>query len=330
VMWIAGVSLIQMVRRERKGFSNGAMMVSMGVGSFVGPIVGRILLHRSELSRLLADGQSTLAMRQLLTLEKMQQPIEAGSFSIIFWMLGIVALISGVVIGLWGQRPGRFLQDEAPTWDQTWKDLVQLVQFRKFWVLVIPLCLLGGPVFQTSNQFLPYRADELGLKKKVEGGGVEDHGWIWLTQLKLVMWIPGGAAVGLLAGRRAPGIAAVIMLAAFSLSAGGIGFCTAAWQLFCFVAMFEFVRQFMRWSHAGYMSEHLPPHLRATAIGCAITFSGLGSAIFAWIAHEVFTRSNNDTTIPFIMGLTVGLIGTVILFVCDWRKPIKDEESAKD
>ena len=334
VMWIAGVSLIQMVPAARKGLSNGAMMVSMGIGSFVGPIVARILLHRHQLSEVLAgriveedtDRTPTVqAFRYLLNFDKMPGSIELQSFGIIFVILGFIALGSGLMIGLWGQRPGRFDRDEPPTWDDTIRDVRQLICIRKFWILVIPLCLLGGPVFQTSNQFLPYRAEELGLTVKLADGTVEDHGWIWLTQLKLIMWIPGGLAVGLLAGKRAPGFAAVLMLGSFSLATAGTGFSATAWQLFTSVAIFEFVRQFMRWSHAGYMSEHLQPHLRPTAIGCAITFSGLGSAIFAWIAHYVFEYTGNSTRIPFAMGVCVGLAGTAMLFICDWLKPIKEE-----
>ena len=162
---------------------------------------------------------------------------------------------------------------------RAFQDVGQLLRNSTFWALVIPLALLGGPVFQASNQFLPYRAEDLGLKQ-----GSEDLGWIWLKLLQTIMWIPGGVAVGMLAGRRAPGLAAVAMLGAFSLAAAGIGFSAVAWQIFVSVAFFEFARQFMRWSHAGYMSEHMPDSLRATAIDCTITFSGLGSTIYSWVA----------------------------------------------
>lgn len=67
-----------------------------------------------------------------------------------------------------------------------------------------------------------------------------------------------------------PGIAAVIILAAFSVSVPGIGVSQLAWELFLAAAAFEFVRQFMRWSHAGYMSEHMPSDLPATAIGMTL------------------------------------------------------------
>ncbi len=112
-----------------------------------------------------------------------------------------------------------------------------------------------------------------------------------MTLLKRLMWLPGGAAVGFLAGRRAPGIAAVLMFGTFSVMALGIGFSQVAWQLFASVAVFEFVRQFMRWSDAGYLSEHMPSELRSTAIGCSITFSGLGSTIFGWLAAAEEIRS---------------------------------------
>lgn len=192
----------------------------------------------------------------------------------------------------------------------------------KFWALVTALCLIGGPVFQASNQFLPYRAKDLGL---IEAGG-QDNGWIWLQLLKTLMWIPGGAAVGLLAGRRAAGLAAVLMLGSFSLACLGIGASQLVWQLFASVAVFEFVRQFMRWSHAGYMSEHLDPSLRSTAIGFAITFSGLGSVIYAWVVPLIWDPKARDfdSLWPFVAAAVVGIGGACGLFAFDRLRPIRE------
>ena len=52
LMWIAGISLIQMVTPQKKGLSNGLMMASIGVGSLLGPLGGRALIYRQELSEL--------------------------------------------------------------------------------------------------------------------------------------------------------------------------------------------------------------------------------------------------------------------------------------
>jgi MFS family permease len=326
LMWIAGISLIQMVAPGKKGLSNGSMMVSMGVGSLLGPIGGRALLYRRELAGLVPGDWSELWSR-LFNLSSMTTRPRLEDFEVLFWLLMLTTLICGVLIALWGQRPGRFERDQPPGWNQTVKDLGELSRTPKFWALVLALCLIGGPIFQASNQFLPYRAEDLGLKD-----GSQDAGWIWLTLLKTLMWIPGGAAVGLLAGRRAPGIAAVLMLAGFSLGALGIGESQVVWQLACCVALFEFVRQFMRWSHAGYMSEHLPSRLRATAIGFAITFSGLGSAIYAWVMPMLWNPQADDfpSYWPFRAAFLLGLVGTLGLLVYDRLHPIRDPNFNED
>jgi hypothetical protein len=230
----------------------------------------------------------------------------------------------GLAIGLWGQRLGRFDRGETPGWHQTLADLGRLIRDPRFWALVLTLCVLGGPVFQSSNQFLPYRAEDLHLKI-----GAEDHGWVWLQLLKTIMWIPGGLAVGLLAGRRAPGLAAVAMLGCFSLAGLGIGLSSIRVHLFVSVAIFEFVRQFMRWSHAGYLSEHMPGALRATAIGLSITFAGLGSTIYGWGADFVWNPDaiGFRSSYPFFAAALAGLLGCVGLMVFDRITPIRVPDS---
>lgn len=323
MMWIAGVSLIQMVAPEKKGLSNGLMMASLGVGSVAGPVAGRVLLYRQELSGILSDGNWSDFWLRLFSFAPMTTTPQVSDFMIIFWLLTGSTLVCGVLIGLWGQRPGRFDRRESHGWGQTWQEMARLARTPTFWALVMAMCFLGGPVFQASNQFLPYRAEDLGLKT-----GAEDHGWIWLQLLKTLMWIPGGLAVGMLAGRRAPGIAPVIMLAVFSLAALGIGESRLAWQVFCCVALFEFVRQFMRWSHAGYLSEHMPSNLRATAIGCSITFSGLGSTIFAWAADHVWSPAapGFQSSHPFFAATVLGLIGATGLLIFDRFIPIRQKQ----
>ena len=323
LMWIAGISLVQMVVPEKKGLSNGSMMASLGIGSFLGPICGRALLHRTELWSLVDAGQWSVVWAKLWTFQPMTKP-HVSDFALIFWILTFTVLLSGVAILVAGQRPGKFDKQESHNWQQTMTDLKSLMGNSRFWALVISLCLLGGPVFQASNQFLPYRAEALGLKD-----GSQDLGWIWLQLLKTLMWIPGGAAVGLLAGRKAPGIAAVIMLGAFSLSAAAIGGCSAGWALFVYVAIFEFTRQFMRWSHAGYMSEHLSDHLRATGIGVAISLSGLGSTLWGWAADAFWTDKNDlvftieQSPMPFYSAAALGILGAVGLLIFDRFVPIR-------
>ena len=153
-------------------------------------------------------------------------------------------------------------------------------------------------------------------------------GWIWLSLLKTVMWIPGGAAVGLLAGRRASGFAAVLMLGAFALAAGAIGWCSIGWTLFVFVAIFEFTRQFMRWSHSGYMSEHLPDNLRATGMGVAISLSGLGSTLWGWAADMLYTSNPvEQSPMPFYSAAVLGIVGCIGLFIFNRIHPIRQPDT---
>ena len=322
LMWIAGLSLVQMVPTERKGFANGLLMTSMGIGSLVGPICGRVLLYRGEVGELISGGQAGEALRRLVNLSKLEAAPALPDFELLFWILAGTTATCALLIGLWGQRPGRFARDTAPTLSQTVADLKTLATMPTFWALVIPLCLFGGAVFGTSNYYLPYRAEELGLKD-----GSSDNGWIWLTLLKTLMWIPGGIAVGVLAGRRAPGIAAVLMIGCFSAAATCIGVSQVAWQLFASVAVFEFARQFMRWSHGGYLTEHIGDRLRPTAIGFAITFSGLGETVYGWASKGIWSpdQPGFEAWKPVLLASVAGLFATAGLFLYDRLKPIRSE-----
>ena len=322
LMWIAGLSLVQMVPTHRKGYANGLLMTSMGVGSLLGPMCGRVLLYRFEVGDLVSGGQAGEALRRLANLSPLKTTPTLTDFELLFWILAGTTTGCAVLIGLWGQRPGRFHRDTPPTLSQTLTDLKTLATMPRFWALVIPLCLFGGAVFGTSNYYLPYRAEELGLKD-----GSADNGWIWLTLLKTLMWIPGGLAVGMLAGRRAPGIAAVLMIGTFSAAATCIGVSHAVWQLFASVAVFEFARQFMRWSHGGYLTEHIGDRLRPTAIGFAITFSGLGETVYGWVSKATWNADLEgfQSWKPVLLASIAGLIATAGLFLYDRLRPIRSE-----
>ena len=190
LMWIAGVSLIQMVPEARKGLSNGLIMVSVGVGAVFGALIGRALIYADELKPFLSQGDLAGIGSRLFNFTTLTSTPVVSDFLMIFWLLMLTSIGSAIAIALWGQRPGRFQREEPADWSRTFEDVGQLIRNPTFWALAIPLALLGGPVFQASNQFLPYRAEELGLKH-----GSEDQGWIWLQLLKTIMWIPGGAAV---------------------------------------------------------------------------------------------------------------------------------------
>ena len=319
LMWAAGISLVQMVPPEKKGLSNGWMMASTGIGSLAGPIVGRLLLLGGELKDLVADGRSSDAWGRMFGFQQTETIQKVTDFDSIFWLLTTTTVISAILVGLWGQRPGRFDQHDRRDWSRTVKDLGLLFKNDKFWGIVIPLSFLGGPIFQSVNQFLPFRAEDLGLKD-----GSRDNGWIWLQFLKTLMWLIGGAGVGLLAGRRAPGIAVVLVLGSFGLAAFSIGGASVGWHLFLSVAAFEFVRQFMRWSQTGYLSEHLPAELRPTAIGVAITFSGIGAATFGWCAGLAWDPVQQSSSALYFAS-ALSIVGVTGLFIYDRLRPIRDD-----
>ena len=82
----------------------------------------------------------------------------------------------------------------------------------------------------------------------------------------------------------------------------------------------------MRWSHAGYLSEHLPTDLRTTAIGFAITFSGLGSTIYGWAADALWNPATQSSQ-PFFAAALLGGVACIGLFVFDRLRPIREPDS---
>lgn len=321
LMWVGGVSLIQIVPPHRKGLANGLMMMSMGVGSVLGPLAGRAILWSDSVASTLSVGSLRKLAEFLLNFTVPETDPPLRHFQWILFGLTVLAAASAVLIWFKGQRPGRFHgEDTAHDSAQAAADLRQLFHDPRFWALTLTLCVLGGPVFQATNQFLKYRAEDLGLIV-----GSQDRGWILLQLVRTVMWIPGGLAVGLVAGRRIPGSIAAAMLALFSLAGLGIGFAPSTGWLFVVVAMFEFVRQFMRWLHSGFLSEHLPQKLRATAIGCGISLAGIGSTVYGALPLEVMDPNSPhfNASIPFLIATAVGLAGAGALFLFDRFRPIR-------
>src|SRR4029077_15190936 len=52
LMWIGGISLAQVVPAGKQGLANGLVMMSLGVGSLVGPLAGRAILWQSQVRTL--------------------------------------------------------------------------------------------------------------------------------------------------------------------------------------------------------------------------------------------------------------------------------------
>ena len=111
-------------------------------------------------------------------------------------------------------------------------------------------------------------------------------GWILMELMRPLMWLPGGMAVGLLAGKRAPGYVDAFIFGCYGLASLGIGLSHSALALFGTVAVFEFLRQCMRWAQTGYFSEHMPADLRPTAMGWGIALSATGGSIFGFVTNS--------------------------------------------
>lgn len=324
LIWTAGLSLSQMVPARKKGLANSTMLMALGLGSLIGPIVGRFLLHRAELVTLIGEGKLASLAARLFNFASLATKPTLDNFNEIFLVLTITTFLSSIAIGLCAQYAGQFEADVAPQgWGQVMNDLGRLVRNPRFRAIVCCLCILGAPCIHASNQYLPYRAEVLGLKQ-----GASDTGWIWLNLLKTLMWLPGGAAVGMLAGRRASGIVAVVIASAFSLATVACGGSRTPVELFVAVSVFEFLRQFMRWLFTGYLSEHMPNDLRSTAIGLSVTFAGISSLAYAWAADAYWKPGIVPPGFPFdrpfYAAALLGVIGAVALLLYDRIHPIRD------
>jgi hypothetical protein len=328
LMWVGGVSLAQIVPPEKKGRANGLMMMALGVGSLLGPLIGRGLLWRQFVEELLRRGDLVGVNKFLVNLRPPPTNPPLENFGLLLIGLSVWALVTAVLVWRWGQYPGRLAgEEEAHTAQQALSELRQLFTNSRFWALTLSICLLGGPLFQATNQFLKYRAEDVHLIV-----GSQDHGWVLLQLLRMVMWIPGGLAVGLFAGRRTPAITIVIVLGIFSLCGLGIGLVQTSAGLFIAVAVFEFVRQLMRWSNSGYLSEHMPTELRATAIGCSISIAGLGATLFGFLPLQAMDAGTVEfvSSRPFVIAAALGMTGAVGLFIFDRVRPIRQQLPSSD
>ncbi|MFN0166223.1 MAG: MFS transporter [Bryobacteraceae bacterium] len=296
LIWVGGISLAQNVPDRQKGLSNALIMTSLGAGSIAGPLIGRWLVGLS------AAGQSP------------QSPHFYPSLAVysLFSVMGAVLILG------FGQHGGT---STSPRRDSrsSWRQSLALLKDGRYLTLIITLSLLGGPVFQATNVYRPYRArdPEIGLIV-----GAQDHGWAALEVTNYVMQLLGGILIGLLAGKKAALWMAALMLAAFSACGAAIGAAPSAIPLFAFSAVFELIRQFMRWVQTGYVSEYVSERQRPSAIGLSVTCSGLGSWAFNLLTRNL--QSPNEpgfsSSLPFYIAACIGLTGALVLFVASrWR-----------
>ncbi len=288
LIWVGGISLAQNVPGHRKGLSNALIMTSLGAGSILGPLLGRFLVRWS------AGGEATAAPHFYSSL---------GLYSAVSLVGGLMIFGFGQYRGGWERRTGS---------QSSWRQNLELLRDRRYLTLIICLSLLGGPVFQATNVYRPYRArdPEIGLIV-----GAQDHGWAALEIANYVMQLLGGILIGLLAGKKAALWMAALMLAAFAACGAAIGVAPSAAVLFVFSAIFELIRQFMRWVQTGYVSEHVSEFQRPSAIGLSVTCSGIGSWAFNLLTRTL--QSPDDpgfsSSLPFYIAAALGLTGAALL-----------------
>lgn len=287
LIWVGGISLAQNVPENRKGLSNGLIMTSLGAGSIAGPVIGRTLVALSSggAAPTGADFHSSLTLFSALSVG------------------------GGLLMAAMGQYPGR---QAGKASHSTLRHGFALLKDRKYLLLVVSLSLLGGPVFQATNVYRPYRArdPEIGLIV-----GAEDHGWGALEISNYVMQLVGGGLIALVARGRMGLRRAALIPAGFAGCALGIGIAWNAPLLFTFSVGFEILRQFMRWIQTGYVAEHLSGPQRAAGIGLSVTLSGVGSWLFNLITRQLQSPDSPSFSsgLPFYIAAAVGAAGAFLL-----------------
>ena len=286
--WVGVMAFVQTVTPSKRGRANSFLMIALGAGSFIGAPLGRLLIGWSS------DGAPA-----------------PGDFALLFWSLVLICVLGAISVSTASRHPGPAPHQVS---ESSWRTNLALLKMPRYLAIVIPLSLMGGPVFQTVNIYLPYRAGapEIGLM-----AGAVDQGWAALLTAGYGFQFLGGLAILLIAGRKAGAGIAAGVLATFAVCSLGIGFSPNSCALFIFVALFEFVRQLMRWSQTGYVSEHMPLHLRGPAIGFSTTLSGLSSTLFAYVLKGVFPPGapSFSSSLPFFIGGSIGVLGALLLLI---------------
>ncbi len=286
--WVSAMAFVQTATPSKRGRANSLLMIALGAGSFIGAPVGRILIGW------FSDGEPA-----------------PGDFAPLFWSHVLICVLGAIVVATASRHPG-------PAWHQvsesSWRTNLALLKMPRYLAIVIPLSLMGGPVFQTVNIYLPYRASapEIGLI-----AGSVDQGWAALLTAGYGFQFLGGLAIMLIAGKKASTGVAAAVLATYAACSLGIGLSPHAYALFVFASLFEFVRQLMRWSQTGYISEQMPIHLRGPAIGFSATLSGLSSTLFAFVMDKVLSPGSPDfsSSFPFFVGGSIGVLGALLLLI---------------
>jgi MFS family permease len=299
MIWVGGISLVQRVTDRQRGLSNAVMMTSLGAGSIGGPLLGRALMQWREVPGTVSTGDFSIALAGFATLA----------------LLGAT-----LMLGFGEYRSSRQQTASATTGARSGplRRSLALFRFPKYVLLVFSLSLLGGPVFQAANVYRPYRVRDPQIGLII---GSQDHGWAALEITGYVMQLTGGLLIGLIAGRKKSGWIPALVLGGFAACGLGIGLAPNAVVLFAFSAVFELLRQFMRWIQTGYISEYVSEDQRSLAIGFSVTVSGIGSWAFNLLVRLIQSPDSPgfSSGLPFQVAATLGFFGTILLVAWQLR-----------
>ena len=289
--WVGAMALVQTAAPGKRGRANALLMIALGGGSFIGAPLGAALLNWTS------SGDPT-----------------PGDFVLLLWFHTALCLAAALLIRTVARHRGPVRRQRVK---ESWKTNFSLLRMPRYLAMVIPLSLMGGPVFQTVNIYLPYRAEAPEIALKV---GAVDQGWSMLLTAGYGMQFLGGLFIMLIAGKRAGALMAAAVLGGYAVCSLGIGLSDYVYGVVIFTALFEFLRQLMRWSQTGYITEHMPIELRGPAIGFSTTLSGLSSTLFATLMRNLQSPDSPDfsSSLPFVVGGSIGLSGALLLLIAHY------------
>lgn len=293
LIWIGGISLAQIVPHRRKSLSNASTMTAVALGAAVAPQIGRLLVG--------SGGEA--AETQV-----------ADFYDLLLFYAGAAAIGSALVL-LWGQRVhdrADLVGAQAERKHASLRGVPALLRSRRFAATTLALGLLTGPVFQATNVYRAYRAAEPHIGLIV---GSADHGFSLLQSAGYVGQLLGGLLIGLLAGRQANRVTGALILGAFTVCQLITGIAPNAGVLILSAGLFEMMRQLIRWSQTGFISELVPEAQRAPAISLTVMLSGLGGWLFMVLSRALQTPDTPgfSSTLPFLLAGVSGALGVVLL-----------------
>jgi MFS family permease len=302
--WTSGITLTQNVPPAQRGRANSQLMIALGLGSVVGPLVGRL-----GLALLQSDDRAALP-----------------GFVTLFASAAVLNLLGAVLVHYWGEHGPAAAPQARGSGRPTLRDDLRLIRSWPYLLLVIPLSLLAGPTFQAMNVYLPYRVAEPAIGLIRQG---QDHGWVALRVTSYAMQLLGGLLLSLIAGKKASRTIATALFAAFVLCGIGTGLAPGATTIFASVAIFEIMRQFMRWLQTGYVTEFVSSEQRPAAISVSVLLSGLSSTGFLLLLRRLQSPDapSFSSTLPFLLAGAIGLAG-VLLLACRRTGPTAPADSA--